>query len=125
MGVCFRAGPLMIRRHELAWGVSRWRKRCVRVEAQAPLDIEQDGAYGQSGGANGDGTVFSVSVGLGAFVKTQPHAGNVGAVINILGKNLTGGTSLSFNGTAATFTALRLPSLRPSCQPARPPARSR
>jgi hypothetical protein len=28
---------------------SGWRKRCVTVEASAPLDIEQDGAYdGQS-----------------------------------------------------------------------------
>jgi uncharacterized repeat protein (TIGR03803 family) len=50
------------------------------------------------------GTIFSLSVGLGPFVKTEPASGNVGAAVNILGTNLTGATSVSFNGTAATFT---------------------
>jgi uncharacterized protein (TIGR03437 family) len=30
----------------------------------------------------------------------------VGAAVNILGTNLTGDTSVSFNGTAATFTVV-------------------
>lgn len=38
-----------------------------------------------SGGTNGDGTVFSLSVGLGPFVETQPTYGSVGKVIKILG----------------------------------------
>jgi uncharacterized repeat protein (TIGR03803 family) len=58
------------------------------------------------GGANGDGTVFSLSVGLGPFVETQPTSGNVGATVEILGTNLTGATGVSFNGTAATFTVV-------------------
>lgn len=58
----------------------------------------------ESGGANNDGTVFTLSVGLGPFVKTQPASGKVGAGINILGTNLSGATSVTFNGTAATFT---------------------
>jgi uncharacterized repeat protein (TIGR03803 family) len=50
------------------------------------------------------GTVFSLSVGLGPFVKTLPTSGSVGAALDILGTNLTGAMSVSFNGTAATFT---------------------
>jgi uncharacterized repeat protein (TIGR03803 family) len=58
---------------------------------------------GQSG-ANGDGTVFSLSVGLGPFVETNPNSGKVGGKVIILGTNLTGSTSVTFNGTPATFT---------------------
>ncbi len=58
------------------------------------------------GGAKGDGTVFSLSVGLGPFVKTRPPFGKVGAAVKILGTNLTGATSVSFNGTAAKFTVV-------------------
>jgi len=65
------------------------------------------------GGANctlnfppGCGTVFSMSVGLGPFVETRRTYGTVGAVVEILGNNLTGATSVSFNGTAADFEVL-------------------
>jgi uncharacterized repeat protein (TIGR03803 family) len=51
----------------------------------------------------GCGTVFSVSVGLGPFVETQPTSGKVGATVIILGNNLTDATSVTFNGKAATF----------------------
>jgi len=59
-----------------------------------------------NGGAKGYGTVFSLSVGLGPFVETHPAAGAVGTTVNILGTNLTGATSVSFNGTAANFTVV-------------------
>jgi len=49
------------------------------------------------------GTIFSLSVGLGPFVETNPVAGKVGAKVEILGTNLTGATSVTFNGTAAGF----------------------
>jgi uncharacterized repeat protein (TIGR03803 family) len=51
-------------------------------------------------------TVFSLSVGLGPFLKTLPSSGKVGAVVKILGTNLTAATSVSFNGTAAVFNVV-------------------
>jgi hypothetical protein len=44
-----------------------------------------------------------VSVGLRPFVKTQPTSGKVGAAVKILGTNVTGAASVSFNGAAAIF----------------------
>jgi uncharacterized repeat protein (TIGR03803 family) len=75
--------------------------------------------YGTTGygGADNDGTVFSVSVGLGPFVETQRTAGKVGEVVEILGTDLTGATSVSFNSTAAAFTVVA-----PSLIAARVPA---
>ncbi len=56
------------------------------------------------GGANDDGAIFGLSEGLAPFVETRPASGAVGAVITILGNNLKGATSVTFNGTSATFT---------------------
>jgi uncharacterized repeat protein (TIGR03803 family) len=52
------------------------------------------------------GTVFRLSMGLGPFIKTVPNAGKIGTTVRILGTNLKGATSVSFNGTAATFTVV-------------------
>jgi uncharacterized repeat protein (TIGR03803 family) len=54
-------------------------------------------------GSNNHGTVFRLSVGLGPFVKPRPPFGKVGAAVKILGTDLTGATSVGFNGTAAVF----------------------
>lgn len=65
-----------------------------------------------SGGINNDcvqqyswgcGTAFSVDVGLAPFVQTQPTFGKAKKKVIILGNNLTGATSVSFNGTTAAF----------------------
>jgi uncharacterized repeat protein (TIGR03803 family) len=55
------------------------------------------------GGAYNNGTVFSLSVGLGPFVETLPTSASAGAAVEILGTNLTAATSVSFNGIAAVF----------------------
>jgi uncharacterized repeat protein (TIGR03803 family) len=49
------------------------------------------------------GTIFSLGVGLGPFIETRPTSGKVGAKVIILGNNLTGAKSVTFNGTAAKF----------------------
>jgi uncharacterized repeat protein (TIGR03803 family) len=73
---------------------------------EAALLQATDGSfYGTTyfGGANGDGAIFSLSVGLGPFAETSPASGKVGQTVRILGTNLTGATSVAFNGTAAVF----------------------
>jgi uncharacterized repeat protein (TIGR03803 family) len=57
-----------------------------------------------SNGGNNAGTIFSVSLGLGPFVKTLTTSGKIGETVIILGTNLTGSTGVTFNGTAAAFT---------------------
>lgn len=57
------------------------------------------------GGAHRGGTVFQFSVGLGPFVETLPASGAVGTTVIILGTDLTGVSSVTFNGTAAAFSA--------------------
>jgi hypothetical protein len=59
-----------------------------------------------NGGVNNDVTVYSLAMGLGPFVKTNPTVGAVGRTINILGTDLTGTTAVTFNGVAATFTVV-------------------
>jgi len=54
----------------------------------------------------GGGTVFAFRAGLGPFVEAQPASGKAGAIVNILGTNLTGATSVTFNGTPAVFKVL-------------------
>ena len=58
------------------------------------------------GGANSVGTVFSLNMGLGPFVTTNPAMGNAGIKVGILGTNLKGATAVSFNGTAAKFSVV-------------------
>jgi uncharacterized repeat protein (TIGR03803 family) len=81
------------------------------TDGEGPYDLVQDTEgtlYGITGGGGtwGNGTVFSLGVGLGPFVKTLPTLGKVGTNVIILGTNLTGATSVTFNGIAATFAVV-------------------
>lgn len=57
---------------------------------------------GGPGGVQG-GTFYSLDMGLPPFVAFQPILGKVGQTVRIGGRGLTGTTSVSFNGTEATF----------------------
>jgi len=65
-----------------------------------------NGGTGANCGPGGCGTVFSLSVGLDPFVKTEPTSGEVGATVIIVGKDLTGASRVTFNGAAAAFTVV-------------------
>jgi uncharacterized repeat protein (TIGR03803 family) len=52
------------------------------------------------------GTLFRLSLGLGPFVKTLPHAGSPGTRVTITGGNLSGATSVTFGGTPSLFTIM-------------------
>ncbi len=72
-----------------------------------PLFQGSDGLlYGSTDPYTGssNGTVFSLSNGLSPLVETVPTAGKVGKRILILGNNLTGTSSVTFNGVPAEFT---------------------
>jgi len=64
--------------------------------------------YGSAnaGGANGDGTIFRLSMGLGPFVKMLPAFGKAGSTVQILGTNLAGATGVAFDGLAAAFSVV-------------------
>lgn len=55
------------------------------------------------GGANNGGTIFRISLGLPPFVRTVQGAAAVGGSVIIYGNNLTGSTSVTFNGTSSLF----------------------
>jgi len=79
----------------------------------ALVEVSNGTIYGTTifGGGNSDcytsgcGTLFSLSLGLAPFVETQLPSGGVGGNVVILGLGLKGTTSVSFNGTPATFSA--------------------
>jgi uncharacterized repeat protein (TIGR03803 family) len=56
--------------------------------------------------SEGCGTVYALATGLGPFVETRPSSGAVGATVLILGSDLTGASSVTFNGTTAEFTVV-------------------
>jgi uncharacterized repeat protein (TIGR03803 family) len=60
--------------------------------------------YGMAGTNNG--SIFSLGVGLGTFIKTIPTFGPPSAFVTILGANLKSATSVTFNGIPTTFTVV-------------------
>ncbi len=74
----------------------------------ALLQVTDGSLYGTTGagGTHNGGTIFRISLGLPPFIKTVQPAGKVGDTILILGNGLTGSTSVTFNGTSASFTVV-------------------
>jgi uncharacterized repeat protein (TIGR03803 family) len=62
--------------------------------------------YGMTsyGGADNDGTVFSLSTGLGPFVAFVGRTGKIGQAAQIVGQGFTAALGVSFNGAPASFT---------------------
>jgi uncharacterized repeat protein (TIGR03803 family) len=73
------------------------------ADGLAPYYGLVQGTDGNFYGATYSGTVYSLAVGLGPFVKSNPTFGRAGYVVSILGSDLTGATSVTFNGVPATF----------------------
>ncbi|MGA8429296.1 MAG: choice-of-anchor tandem repeat GloVer-containing protein [Candidatus Sulfotelmatobacter sp.] len=59
-----------------------------------------------SGGLLGLGSVFSFSMDLSPFIEILNTSGKTGASVPILGDDLTGTTSVAFNGISAAFTVV-------------------
>jgi uncharacterized repeat protein (TIGR03803 family) len=75
------------------------------ADPAAGLMQDTNGAfYGTTagGGTGEDGTIFSLSTGLGPFVKTQPTSAKEGATIGIFGQGFTRSSVIEFGGVPAT-----------------------
>ncbi len=76
---------------------------------EAPLFQRTDGLlYGDTfrGGSNGEGTFFSLKLGLHLFVSFSPASGRVGKLIGIFGQGFIGATAVSFGGTSAAYSVV-------------------
>ncbi len=78
------------------------------VNPRAALVQDTNGSlYGTTKGTQDiGGSIFRLDVGLGPFVETQTSSGPVGAHVRILGTDLTGATSVTFNGVSAAYTVI-------------------
>jgi uncharacterized repeat protein (TIGR03803 family) len=56
--------------------------------------------------SNGCGTVYNLDMGFGPFVSLVESSGRVGQIGGILGQGFTGTTSVTLNGTPASFTVV-------------------
>lgn len=63
-----------------------------------------------TGGPDGHGTIFNLSVGLGPFVKTQPASAAEGTTIGIFGQGFNRSSVAQFDGVQATSVKLSGPS---------------
>jgi uncharacterized repeat protein (TIGR03803 family) len=79
------------------------------TDGNNPLQLVQDTngmLYGTTGGGGGgasnDGSVFSLSIGQGPFVRTQTTSGLEGAQVGIMGQNFSAASVVKFGGVAAT-----------------------
>jgi uncharacterized repeat protein (TIGR03803 family) len=71
-----------------------------------PVQNTNGTLYGvtEFGGTDNEGTVYSLNMGLPAFVNSPLFSGKEGAKVLILGQHLTGASKVTFNGMPADFT---------------------
>jgi uncharacterized repeat protein (TIGR03803 family) len=60
-----------------------------------------------AGGRDGYGIVYSLNMGLGPFVAFVQATGKVGGSVQVLGQDLTGTTTVTFNGVPATSFSVK------------------
>ncbi|MBZ5573770.1 MAG: hypothetical protein LAO09_18040, partial [Acidobacteriia bacterium] len=70
------------------------------------LQLTNGMIYGttEGGGSINGGTIFSLDMGLGPFVRFVRNPAKVGQTFGILGQDLIDTTSVLLNGTPASFT---------------------
>jgi uncharacterized repeat protein (TIGR03803 family) len=76
----------------------------------SPLMQDTSGLFystSYQGGAYGFGSVYSLNMGLGPFIAFVSATGKVGQTAEILGQNLKGTTSVTFNGVPATSLSVK------------------
>jgi uncharacterized repeat protein (TIGR03803 family) len=84
--------------------------------------------YGETNslvGGGDYGSIYSLSVGLGPFVETQPASGAVGTAVKILGTDLTGAPASPLTARRPSSPWCRVPKSRPPCPLAPPLAKSK
>ena len=104
------SGAGTIYKYEPATGsfsiIYNWQAQTSSLEPQGSLMQHTNGKlYGVTygGGKSGDGTIFSVDVGLAPFITLVQYFGAPGGTAQILGQGFTGATSVTFNGVAGSF----------------------
>ena len=60
----------------------------------------------ENGGPDAYGNIFVFNAGVAPFIEAEPVSGLVGSRVQVLGTDLGGATSVTFNGVAATFTVV-------------------
>jgi uncharacterized repeat protein (TIGR03803 family) len=78
-----------------------------RIGAGADGTLVQDTsglfyATTSGGGNSGEGSLYNLNMGLGPFIALVRYTGRIGQPVQILGQDLTGTTSVTINGVAAT-----------------------
>jgi uncharacterized repeat protein (TIGR03803 family) len=73
-----------------------------------PVQGTDGNFYGTTsgGGLQSGGTAFKLSLGLKPFIRTVTGSGAPGASVTVLGTNLTGATSVTFNRMSAAYTVV-------------------